>query len=84
MKSIEIDLDENTFNNLLSSNTKKGYGLIDISGLFRKDVIGKKLADIFLWEDTDTESEELQLIFEDGKEIQITLTKDNKIEVITD
>jgi len=84
MKPITIELDEDTFNNLLSPNTKKGYGIINMGGFYKEDVINQRLVDVFLWKDTDDESEELQLIFDNGKEIQITLTDDNKIEIITD
>lgn len=48
-----------------------------------EEVIGKKLVDIyFLYEGTD--EEEMILVFEDGKQIEIIRTEDNFIDVQTD
>lgn len=53
------------------------YGMLD-----PKEVLGKKIVEIYLHQDLD--GDELQLLLEDGKQIEISLMEDKTIWVQSD
>lgn len=56
---------------------------IDFKMLDKNEILGKRIIDVYLHEDSD--GQELQLILEDGKQVEISFNYgDNKIIVQSD
>lgn len=57
--------------------------MIDFQMLDNKEILGKRIIDVYLYEDTD--GQEFQILLEDGKQIQIYFNNiENKIMVQSD